>query len=285
MASTGSSRRILLAFAACGVVAGVFVFVLTRSPAPEREARTTPSLALPVPAHEEAVVPAEAALPAHDVPGIPWTELPLRLLATVVNEEASLSLATIEDVERAARAVMSEGQSLQGRPSVRIAKIERARVLLDHDGVLEQLVIVPAETASADPVELEITPEERERRRDLARRLRELTDAGDAPRPGARGGLLAEGDVSAVYGEDGEMVGVYFDGIRAGGVYDRLGLRNGDVVTEINGVSLGDPTAAAQVLAQLASADELVVSLDRAGSPETLRILTEAFENAVEELE
>ena len=48
--------------------------------------------------------------------------------------------------------------------------------------------------------------------------------------------------MSAVY-EDGEMVGVQIDGIRDGGLYDRIGLRNGDVVTEINGVSLADPGA------------------------------------------
>jgi general secretion pathway protein C len=204
----------------------------------------------------------------------------------VVGEDAAFSLATIEDVERSAHAVMSEGQTLEGRPSVRLSRIERARVLLDNDGVLEQLVIVPGETAPTESAALELAPEERERRRDLARRLRELTDAGsDALGRGERGGLLAEGDVSAVYGEDGEMVGVQFDGIRAGGVYDRIGLRNGDVITDINGVSLGDPAAAARVLAQFASSDELVVSLSRNGSPETLRVATEAFERAVREFE
>ena len=83
--------------------------------------------------------------------------------------------------------------------------------------------------------------------------------------------MLAEGEVSAVY-EDGEMVGVQFDAIREGGLYDRIGLRNGDVVTEINGVSLADPAAAAKVIGELVAAPELSIAVERGadGAPETL---------------
>jgi type II secretion system protein C len=183
---------------------------------------------------------------------------------------------------------MSEGQSIEGRSDVRIAQIERERVLLDHGGVREQLVIVHR-SRSPEEAANEPTPEVREYRRNMSDRLRALTDAGthyrDVLEPGTREGLLAEGDVSPAY-QDGEMIGVAFDGLKPGGVYERIGLRNGDVVTSIGGVSLGDPAATAKVLGAFASSDELSLSVERSdGSQETLSLSTADFEQAVQELQ
>jgi type II secretion system protein C len=265
------ARPFLLVLSACLLLAVAIAWALGRRTAPDAAAPTAPVSALRV--GEETAAQVAAALdrvsPLADASGIPHTRLPLRLLATVVREDPALSLATIVDVERAAQAVMSEGESFEGIPSARIAGIERGRVLLDNAGVREQLVI---EGQAA--FESARTPEERERRRERGRRLRALTDAGTNYREvlgsGERGGLLAEGDVSAVY-EDGELVGVQFDGIRPGGLYEKIGLRDGDVVTGINGVALGDPAAVAQVIGQVATSDELIVDVRRGtGPPEQL---------------
>lgn len=284
MPNARPSRRTLLALSACLAVGAALAFALSRRPAPVGEAQTAPA---PAPQAEVSTPPPTAAEPVAQPPpdrsGIPHTRLPLRLLATVVRENRALSLATIEDLERTSHEVMSEGQAFEGYPKARIAGIERARILIDNDGVREQLVIVPG----ASPEVAEITPEQREYRRDLARRLRALTDAGtnyrDVLGPGERGGLLAEGDVSAVY-EDGEIVGVQFDEIREGGFYDQIGLRNGDVVTEINGVPLGDPAAAAKVLGEFVSSDELSIAVERGGdgSQETLVVSTPPLRTVVE---
>lgn len=282
MASSRSRQRTLLALSACLLLATAIAWTLKRRPAPEADAPAPLAASAKAP-DVAAAPPPGATAPAEatqDSSGIPHTRLPLRLLATVVRENRTLSLATVEDLERSANEVLNEGQSFEGHPNARIARIERARVLIDHDGVREQLVI----THHAAPEE-DLTPEERERRRGMAQRLRDLTDAGpEALAAPERGGLLAEGDVSPIY-EDGEMVGVQFDEIRAGGVYDQIGLRNGDVVTDINGVSLGDPAAAALVLGQFAGSDELSIQVQRNGARETLKISTDAFEQAVEQLE
>jgi type II secretion system protein C len=288
MTGARSSRRSLLVLSA-GLALAI-AWAIGRGSAPQDGA---PTAATRPPAADVAAPPPGAsdvaASPAPDYSGIPRTRLPLRLLVTVVRENRTLSLATIEDVERDAREVMNEGQSFEGHPRARIARIERARVLIDNDGVREQLVIDHSDAGEPDAVGYEPTPEEREQRRDLAQRLRALTDAGPNYRElrgrGTRGGLLAEGDVRAVY-EDGELIGVQLDAIREGGVYDRFGLRNGDVVTDINGISLGHPSAAAEVLAQFAVSDELQVSVERGdGSLETLSISTADFKTAVEELD
>jgi type II secretion system protein C len=282
-----SPRRILLALSACLLLALAAAWALGRRPGPE---------AAPRPAQAPRELPEVAtAPPAPSVPAplvreraptdIPHTKLPLRLLATVVNENPALSLATVDDVERSANEVMNEGQRFDGRPNVQIARIERARILIDNDGVREQLVIVHRAAPEAAPV----SAEEREHRRDLSRRLRELTDAGtnyrDVLGDEQREGLLAEGDVSAVY-EDGKMVGVQFDGIREGGFYDQIGLRNGDVVTEINGVALSDPDAMVKVIGQFIGADELDIAVRGAdGTSQPLKVSTPPLRTMAEGFE
>jgi type II secretory pathway component PulC len=287
MASAHSSRRLLLAITGCLLLGAALAWVVAHRPA--RLADTDAMSELARPAVDEPPRPAVSAAPS-SAPAqaaraeIPRTALPLRLLATVVSEKPALSLATLVDLEKPAHEVMSEGETLPGRPTVRVASIERERILLDHDGVREQLPLFRGEGA---PLEAgyEPTPEQREQRRDLSRRLRELIDAGpnyrDVLGSGQRGGLLAEGDVSVAY-QDGEMIGVQIDGIRDGGVYDRIGLRNGDVVKDVNGVSLAGPAAMAGVLAQFATSSQLVFSVQGSdGTPRTLTFPTGQFQELV----
>jgi general secretion pathway protein C len=272
-----SPRRILLALSACLLLVLALAWALGRRPGPGAAPQPAAVVAPEIPDVATAP-PSPAAQPAlpeeRDPGGIPHTELPLRLLATIVSENPAHSLATVQDLERAVE-VMNEGQGFEGRPDVQIARIERARILIDNDGVREQLVIVHRGAQEAAPV----SPEEREHRRDLSRRLRELTDAGenyeDVLGEGTREGLLGEGDVSPVY-EDGQMVGVQLDDIREGGFYDRLGLRNGDVVTGINGVSVSDPAAMVKVIDDFMTAPELSIAVERGadGAPETLVVST-----------
>lgn len=287
MASAHSSRRLLLALAGCLLLAAALTWVVARRPARLADTDAMPEIARP--AADEPPRPAVSAAPppAPEQAAraeIPRTTLPLRLLATLVREDPALSLATLVDLEKTAHQVMSEGETLPGRPTVRVASIERERILLDHDGVREQLPLFRGE---GGPLEAgyEPTPEQREQRRDLSRRIRELTDAGtnyrDVLGSAQRGGLLAEGDVSVAY-QDGEMIGIQIDGIRDGGVYDRIGLRNGDVVKDINGVSLADPAAMAGVLAQVVTSSKLVFSVEGSdGTPRTLTFPTGQFQELV----
>jgi general secretion pathway protein C len=216
---------------------------------------------------------------------LPHTQLPLRLVATVVRERRSLSLATVVDTQAGGHEVLSEGGILRHHPRVKLAAIERGRVLLDNDGTREQLLLERSVASGAGSAP---DPEEIAYRRDLSRRLRTLTDAGTEYRElgtQRRSGLLLEGDVRPVF-EGGELVGVQLDALREGGVYDQVGLRNGDIVTAVNGVPLGEPTAAARVMAELAVSDQLEVRVERNdGTEEVLSVPTAEFTEAVRALE
>ncbi|MGH0030720.1 MAG: PDZ domain-containing protein [Myxococcota bacterium] len=234
-----------------------------------------------------AVAPGPDAPAAPLDPSLPHTDLPLRLVATVVRDDRALSLATVEDLERTRHQVIAEGQAFRGHPRAVLERIERRRLILDNDGVREQLVLDPADRApEVDLSALAPTEEQLAHRRAMASRLRAITDAGPGYLDGGeRSGLLAEGEVSAVY-EDGEMVGVRLDEVVPGGLYDRVGLRSGDVVTSINGVPMGDPTAAADVLVELAVADVLEVAVEGDdGETGTISVPTEELIPMLQDLE
>lgn len=266
---------------------GVAALLWWRPAPPPPASPKTASAPAPVAVAPKPPAPAAAEFePASD--RIPETSLPLRLVATVVRENHRLSLATVEDLQQGGHQVLSEGQSFRDHPDARVVAIERGRVLLDNAGVREQLVLdrgLEPPVAQADNAP---TREQVESRRDMARRVRALTDAGENWREvrggDVRGGLLAEGDINPVYDGDA-LVGLEVDGIRSGGVYDQMGLRDGDVVTSVNGVALSDPSAAAGVMAELAGSDKIVVSVERAdGSEKELSMPTDEFANAVRQL-
>ncbi len=184
---------------------------------------------------------------------VPHTRLPLRLVATVLRENPGRSLATVENTARSGHEVLGEGQVLRDHRAARIVSIERGRVLLDNDGVREQLVI-DRTARPLNAISQVATPATR--------------DASETPRKSAPtgaldpvGGSLDEGELSPVY-EDGELIGIALEDIRDGGLYERVGLRDGDLVTFVNGVPLGEPTAAAEVLAELALTGRLTVEVE-----------------------
>jgi hypothetical protein len=104
--------------------------------------------------------------------------------------------------------------------------------------------------AASEPRRLELEhpdPEEIERRRAAAARIRKWIEAGpNATGPPIVGsGVLAEGDPHPVY-ENGELLGVELQNLRPDGLYVRLGLRDGDLVQSVNGVGLAESGALLQ---------------------------------------
>ena len=53
-----------------------------------------------------------------------------------------------------------------------------------------------------------------------------------------------------------------------------LGLRPGDLIKDIDGQSLTDPTQAMQVFQSLGTADQVTVTVERNGQPETIVLRT-----------
>ena len=56
--------------------------------------------------------------------------------------------------------------------------------------------------------------------------------------------------------QDGEMIGVELNAIKPGSIYEKLGLSNGDVITELNGIPIDDTSAGTRVLNEFSTAEQ-----------------------------
>jgi general secretion pathway protein C len=69
---------------------------------------------------------------------------------------------------------------------------------------------------------------------------------------------------------DGNNMGFRLFAIKPGSIFERMGLKNGDVVQNVNGTQLTDPSKATGLLGELQTADVITVDLIRQNKPSTL---------------
>lgn len=72
------------------------------------------------------------------------------------------------------------------------------------------------------------------------------------------------------YLKDGKSVGFRVFNIRAGSLFERMGLKNGDIIQSVNGSQLDDPSRALALLDEVQTSDEIRIDLLRDDSPNTL---------------
>lgn len=187
-------------------------------------------------------------------------EVELRLVATNVSSDGS-SLAIIEDKKKSEQDVFEIGETVFNYAKVK--KITELEVRLDHNGVEEVLVLEEAvggsEGASGGVTSL--NNEQTEFQVDS----NELDDAlANLPR------LLSQAR-AVPYFRNGQSIGVRLFAIRAGSLYEKIGLKNGDILTAVNDNSLSDPTQALKLFEQLKSERSIQVAVERNGSIINLR--------------
>ena len=70
--------------------------------------------------------------------------------------------------------------------------------------------------------------------------------------------------------KDGKGIGFRIFNIRSGSVFERMGLKNGDVVQSVNGIELTTPSKAIGLLEDMQTAGEIKIDLLRAGAPRSM---------------
>ncbi len=211
------------------------------------------------------------------------TKLPLRLLGTAAHEEATYSWAAIEDLETREHHVVRVGERLKGRADV--LRIERRRIVLQNGARREELALEgdegkktrrPSSRAAARRPSSRAPRGARAARPPRTRsaavtnprveRLGENRFAVDrqemqnlAANPAA---LLSSNQARILpkY-ENGQMVGLQVNAIQAGSVWQQIGVRDGDTITEFNGVQISGQEGGQALLQQLSSADEIAVKV------------------------
>ena len=71
------------------------------------------------------------------------------------------------------------------------------------------------------------------------------------------------------YMRDGKSLGFRVFNIRSGSIFERMGLKNGDVVQAINGTELNDPSKALTMLEDVQTVDDIRLDLLRDNQPTT----------------
>ena len=195
-------------------------------------------------------------------PGPATAPLSMRLLAIMYAGGRGQSVAVIKD-ERGAGGAYAGGSSIDA--AVILAIGETSVLLRLPDGrtqslrLLEGTVTVPPQPPS-DPLVAELAAgiEPRGENRYGVRRatIESLLGKMDALPSQAR----VEPDL-----RNGTPTGFRLRDVKQNGVFAKLGLRDGDVISSVNGLATNGPDNALAIYASLRSVDHLSVGLERAG--------------------
>ena len=206
------------------------------------------------------------------------TKLPLRLLGTAASTRPELSWAAVEDEDKRKHLVVRLRDQLAGRATV--VGIERRRIVLDNGGRREELALEEDPGAPRPPTEASRPPRagrDAARNADLVERARRLAaargpelgeDAAIAGRSPAE--IFSSARILPKY-EAGQMVGIQLNNVKDGSLFQEIGVQNGDVITQFNGIAIDSPQGSAQVLRELTEADQFELIVQGAdGSQRTL---------------
>jgi general secretion pathway protein C len=215
------------------------------------------------------------------------TKLPLKLLGTVAAGDERRSWAAVEDLEKRQHLVVRVQDRLQGKAEV--VRIERRRIVLRNGGRLEELALDEGQTPQAGAARTAATGNARsygraDRRAAMAptgsaaERVQRLAENrfgvqredvdSVANNPAA---LFSQARILPKY-DEGKMVGVQLNAIKAGSLFEQIGIRDGDTITELNGVQITSQQDSAAVLRELTSATSFNVTVT--GSDGSTRQLT-----------
>ncbi|MCB0358115.1 MAG: hypothetical protein KDD44_00710 [Bdellovibrionales bacterium] len=236
-----------------------FPLISLASPAPSPEQDQQTALSQYAVIGQRNIFGAEEAAPTTPTATIsaPSPELKVRLVGTNISPENSFAI--IEDTKTKDQDLFEVNDQVFGQAT--LVRIDPVSVSVRFNGQIQRLILEEG-TGSAAPASgiepnaegTEFVVAENEVEEALANLPRLLSQARAVP-----------------YFRNGEAVGMRLFAIRRGSLYEKLGLKNGDILTEINSNSLSDPTQALRIFEKLKTERSIQVALERRGQPMTLR--------------
>lgn len=199
------------------------------------------------------------------------TKLPLRLLGTAAASQEERSRAAIENQKTKKHIVVAVGDPIDGFKDVSVERIERTRVVLDNRGKPEELQLNDDQPVAArrSRVGRQARARKLPTENSIRDRLKELSNNGGQTLTS----LLSQARISPHY-EDGEIQGMRVEAIKKGSLFETAGLKDGDVITEVNGIIIDRQEATPVVLEQLLKSDSIEIAADRGGA--SIRLSAEA---------
>ncbi len=229
-----------------------------------------------------------APQPAPVTEDLEATKLPLRLLGTAAADDPALSRAAVEDLETRQHLVVRIDDRL--RNQVRVTRIERRRIVLQNGERFEELALGEGDEAGPQTKQAARRRDARKRRpapstAKLSERIRRLgrdrfsvdrKDVAAVARNPAT--LFSQARILPKY-EDGEMLGFQLSYINSGSLYEEVGIQNGEVITELNGIRIDSQEQMAKIIREFAAATEFEVEvMDADGNSRSLSFSVPADE-------
>jgi len=192
--------------------------------------------------------------------------LDLRLRGTAQVDD--LGYAVIEDVAGSRQEVFVVGETIFEGPT--LVAVYPAEAVIELDGRKQTLKIANAEPSAEGSKH---SGRDKDKSGDGIRKTGDnsyLVDRREVEHSVDNLNELATQLRAVPYLKDGEAIGFRLFNIRRDSVFDRMGLKNGDVVQKVNGVELDSPTKALALLEDVQTTDEIRVDLLRGDSPSTM---------------
>ena len=204
---------------------------------------------------------AEVAAPA--VVDAPDTTLSLTLRGILSKEGDPNGSVLIES--RNEQKTYYVGQAIDGAEGTKLHSVYADRVLLDRGGGRIETLRLPKELSAGTPMGMPSLPQAQPQPQAAAPLRDVITD--NAAR-------LTDIVRLAPHVQEGQVVGFRVNPGRDRATFDALGLQAGDVVTDINGTVLDDPSQGLQVLQSLGESTQANVTVLRDGVPQVIVIDT-----------
>lgn len=219
----------------------------------------------------EAAEQAQQVTPA--VVDAPDTTLSLTLRG-ILSKEGDPNGSVIIEGSGAQSKTYFVGQTIDGADGATLHSVYADRVLLNRNGRLETLRLPKELTASAGgpmamPSPLPQAPQQGSLRDVISENATRLTDIVRL----------------APHVQEGQVVGFRVTPGRDRATFEALGLQPGDVVTDINGTVLDDPSQGVQVFQSLGESTQANVTVLRDGIPQVIVIDTTQLQNLQENRE
>lgn len=211
--------------------------------------------------------------------------LPLKLLGTIYGGDPYSGIALIENTSKRNQNSFFVGDLLT--QNAKIIEIHREKVIIDRGDHREYIELERKQlvskrrkksSGSARPASKKIyatePPPEAYKEEGFERQGNAITMSSDFRRK------LLTSDFAKILQDakaephlvGGELSGFRLTRIREDSIYQKAGLQNGDVVKEINGVSLVDTAQAIKLLNSLRGENDLEVRLERGGVVQTINL-------------
>ena len=185
----------------------------------------------------------------------------LQLKGTIASPEPELSAAIITDGANVEKVYLIGDPISSG---TKLHAVYTDRVVLNENGNLTNLRLPEEFAAVATPV-----------RRTSTQRRRQADTQSIQSVVSQNVARLADVIRPTPYFVDGQQQGYRVYPGRDRRQFAALGLRPGDLIKDIDGQSLTDPTQAMQIFQSLGTSDQVSVTVERNGQPETIVLKTD----------